>query len=110
MQRLFVYGTLAPGRVNHHVLEPVPGKWTAATLKGRLLQEGWGADLGSPGIVPDAQGEAVSGHLFSSDQLEQHWAMLDEFEGDGYTRVQVTVTLADGENLEAWVYALNRCG
>jgi len=40
MERLFIYGTLAPGRPNHHVVEDIPGNWEEATLKGTLLNEG----------------------------------------------------------------------
>jgi gamma-glutamylcyclotransferase (GGCT)/AIG2-like uncharacterized protein YtfP len=32
--RLFVYGTLAPGRPKEHVLEPLHGTWRAATVRG----------------------------------------------------------------------------
>lgn len=39
-RRLFVYGTLAPGRPNAHVLAEVPGEWEPATVQGTLLQEG----------------------------------------------------------------------
>ena len=34
--RLFVYGTLAPGRANEHILQSVPGTWEPAVVKGRL--------------------------------------------------------------------------
>jgi gamma-glutamylcyclotransferase (GGCT)/AIG2-like uncharacterized protein YtfP len=44
-ERLFVYGTLAPGRPNEHMLAEVDGEWETATVRGRLVQEGWGADL-----------------------------------------------------------------
>lgn len=54
--RLFVYGTLAPGRPNEHVLADVEGTWEPATVKGTLLQEGWGAAAGYPGIVLDDRG------------------------------------------------------
>ncbi len=110
MPRLFVYGTLAPGRANHAVLADIPGDWRCATLRGRLLQEGWGADLGCPGIVPTHDGEAVAGHLLTSPQLDQHWSRLDAFEGSGYRRVEVTVQIDGGEQVEAFVYALNRNG
>lgn len=31
-EHLFVYGTLAPGRPNAHVLAEVPGTWRPATI------------------------------------------------------------------------------
>ncbi|MCP4045849.1 MAG: gamma-glutamylcyclotransferase [Gammaproteobacteria bacterium] len=108
MQRLFVYGTLAPGRVNHTVLEDVPGTWEAAALKGSLFQEGWGAANGCPGIVPTEDGEEVEGFLFSSAHLAEHWPRLDAFEGEGYQRVSVTVRVNGTHDVEAHVYALNR--
>lgn len=107
MERLFVYGTLAPGKANHGVLENVPGAWEVATLKGKLLDEGWGADLGCPGIVPSKDGEEVEGHLLTSARLSEYWAILDEFEGSGYKRVPVRVKVKSGAMLEAYVYALN---
>lgn len=108
MERLFVYGTLAPGRLNHSVLEDIPGYWGTATLKGKLLDEGWGSELGCPGIVPSDEGEEVEGFIFSSDSLSKHWSMLDEYEGAGYKRVPVLVKTESGEKIEAYVYALNR--
>ncbi|MEM7195112.1 MAG: gamma-glutamylcyclotransferase family protein [Pseudomonadota bacterium] len=108
IDHLFTYGTLAPGKVNHHVLESIPGTWRPATLRGQLIQEGWGAELGSPGIVPDASREEVTGFLFSFDASPEHWIMLDEFEGDSYRRVQVDVEVEGAGTVLAYVYALNR--
>jgi gamma-glutamylcyclotransferase (GGCT)/AIG2-like uncharacterized protein YtfP len=104
---LFVYGTLAPGRPNEHVLAGVAGEWKPATVTGTLLQEGWGAAAGYPGIVLDADGAAVEGLLFSSEHLAGHWARLDEFEGEGYERVLTTATLKDGTVLQAYIYQLS---
>ena len=104
--RLFIYGTLAPGRPNAHVLADVQGEWEPATVTGRLLQEGWGAAVGYPGIVLDEQGGEVEGFLFSSDALAEQWARLDEFEGAGYERVTTTVKLKDGTTVEAYLYRL----
>jgi len=64
IQRLFVYGTLAPGRANEHILADVPGQWEPASVSGRLLEQGWGAAVGYPGLVLDQQGSEVRG--FSS--------------------------------------------
>ena len=107
MERLFVYGTLAPGKPNHSVLEHIPGHWEAATLKGKLLDEGWGSELGCPGIVPSEEGEQVEGFVFSSEHLSEHWPMLDEYEGTGYKRVPVLIKTESGKTIEAYVYALN---
>lgn len=106
IHRLFVYGTLAPGRPNDHVLADVPGRWQPATVTGSLRAEGWGAAVGYPGIVLDERGGDVHGFLFSSEALAEHWPRLDEFEGDGYARVVTPVTLGDGSTVDAYIYRL----
>jgi len=105
--RLFVYGTLAPGRPNEHVLADVPGEWEPATVTGMLFQEGWGAAVGYPGIVLDEHGGEVEGFLFSSECLAEHWTRLDEFEGEGYERVLTTVMRKDGTSVDAYIYKLS---
>ena len=104
--RLFVYGTLAPGRANAHMLANVPGTWEPGTVIGTLIPEGWGAAEGCPGIILNDDGDEVEGFLFSSESLAEHWARLDAFEGDGYERVLTKVKLNDGTMLDAHVYAL----
>ena len=104
--RLFVYGTLAPGRPNEHILAELPGEWQPATVTGTLRQAGWGAAVGYPGIDLDAQGDEVEGFLFSSDALAEHWSRLDAFEGDGYERVTTSVTLKDKAVVTAYIYTL----
>ena len=104
--RLFVYGTLAPGRPNEHVLAEVPGRWEPATVRGTLLHKGWGAAVGYPGIVLDEFGGKVHGFIFSSEELPTHWARLDEFEGDGYERIVTTAELEDGSLVKAYIYVL----
>ena len=108
MQRLFVYGTLAPGRTNHKIMEDIAGVWEAATLRGTLFQEGWGASMGYPGIIPDIEGDEIQGTLFSSDDLANHWSRLDEFEGEGYERLAVTVRVNGTKDVTAYVYGLKR--
>ena len=105
--RLFVYGTLAPGRPKDHVLAGVPGAWEPASITGTLVHRGWGAVLGFPGVVVDEHGtDRVDGFLFSSDRLGEHWPRLDEFEGDGYERVLTPVRVAEGRVEDAYVYVL----
>jgi gamma-glutamylcyclotransferase (GGCT)/AIG2-like uncharacterized protein YtfP len=106
VERLFVYGTLGPGRPNEHVLSAVGGSWEPATVTGALRQEGWGAVMGFPGIDLDQQGGEVEGFLFSSENLSGHWAALDEFEGEAYKRVLTKVKLKDGSTVDAYIYTL----
>jgi gamma-glutamylcyclotransferase (GGCT)/AIG2-like uncharacterized protein YtfP len=105
--RLFVYGTLAPGRSNAHVLADVPGHWEPASVTGTLLQQGWGAAAGYPGIVLDRDGDEVHGVLLTSDALRDHWLRLDEFEGDGYRRVLTRARRNDGTFVDAYIYELS---
>jgi gamma-glutamylcyclotransferase (GGCT)/AIG2-like uncharacterized protein YtfP len=106
IQRLFVYGTLAPGRPNEHVLREIGGSFETATVTGTLHQEGWGAAMGYPGIVLDQNGTKIHGYLFSSENLSNHWSELDEFEGESYLRVLTIVKLKDKRTVEAYIYEL----
>jgi len=106
IERLFVYGTLGPGRPNEHVLGAIGGSCETATVTGTLRQEGWGAAMGYPGIDLDEHGGEVEGFLFTSENLSNHWAALDEFEGEAYERVLVKVKLKDGSTVDAYIYTL----
>ena len=108
INRLSVYGTLAPGCPNEHILAPIQGSWVPALVKGRLLNGGWGAQMGYPGMVPDANGDDIAGWVLSADNLAAHWPMLDEFEGAGYQRVVVCAQLDDGTQVDVYVYGLHQ--
>ena len=108
VNRLFVYGTLAPGRPNEHLLSDVPGSWETATVKGILLQDGWGAAAGYPGIVLNEHGDEVHGFVFASERLAEHWSKLDEFEGEEYERVLTKAKLKDGRTVDAYIYNLRK--
>ena len=105
IRRLAVYGTLAPGRPNHHQLSGLSGRWVEGTVRGQLLEEGWGAEVGYPGIVLDRDGPTVGVQLFESSDLPDHWTRLDEFEGSAYRRTVTTVSTAEGDLL-ASIYVL----
>lgn len=106
METLFVYGTLGPGRPNAHVLEGIGGSWQEGHVRGNLLQKGWGAAMGFPGIQLDDSGEQVNGFVFSSEKLAENWQILDDFEGEGYERVPVMVTTTDGRQITSCIYIL----
>ena len=105
--RLATYGSLAPGRPNHHHLEGLAGHWVQGHVHGRLVKEGWGADLGFPALVIDPTGPVIDVQVFESPDLPEHWPQLDDFEGSGYARVPITVHTSTGE-LEASIYSLSR--
>lgn len=104
--RLFVYGTLAPGRPNEHILAELSGSWQPASVKRSLRNEGWGASMGYPGIVLSESGETVDGFIFQSKDLSSYLKQLDDFEGDGYKRVKTLATLENGAIVETYIYVL----
>jgi gamma-glutamylcyclotransferase (GGCT)/AIG2-like uncharacterized protein YtfP len=103
--RLATYGTLGPGRPNHGQLNGLSGRWLVGHVRGSLVQAGWGAELGYPGLILDAHGPPVEVDVFESLALPQHWHRLDAFEGPGYRRVAIEVSTAEGD-LPASIYVL----
>jgi gamma-glutamylcyclotransferase (GGCT)/AIG2-like uncharacterized protein YtfP len=101
MERLFVYGTLQPGGPNEHVLTAIGGEWEPAVIQGNLLEAGWGAGLGYPGLVLDGNGDEVEGYIFASANLAAKWTELDSFEGEEYKRVLAPVTLRSGAQVSS---------
>ena len=88
---LAVYGTLAPGQPNHHVVAPLGGEWTDGVVEGELLPVGWGAALGYKAFRPVEGGATVAVKVLTSPLLAADWPRLDEFEGPGYRRILVPV-------------------
>jgi gamma-glutamylcyclotransferase (GGCT)/AIG2-like uncharacterized protein YtfP len=74
-------------------------------VRGWLIESGWGAAQGYPGLRPDPAGPEVAVQVFASDDLPAHWARLDAFEGEEYARLTIEVTTADGP-VTAQIYAL----
>lgn len=101
--RLATYGTLAPGRQNHGQLSDLPGRWLVGHVRGSLIEAGWGAKLGYPGMILDPDGEPIE--VFESRALIDLWQRLDAFEGPGYRRLAVDVSTDEGV-LPASIYVL----
>ena len=89
--RLAVYGSLAPGKANHHMLAKYAGTWTRGRVRGELVNAGWGAAGGFPGLIPRDDGPWVPVEVFESQALRSAWPELDAFEGEEYERVLVRV-------------------
>jgi gamma-glutamylcyclotransferase (GGCT)/AIG2-like uncharacterized protein YtfP len=90
-ERLAVYGSLAPGQQNHHIVEPLGGTWTMGVVEGDLMEYGWGAAIGFPALYPRPGAPAVGVHVLTTGALRGMWAELDAFEGAEYRRVLVPV-------------------
>jgi len=105
--RLATYGTLGPGRPNHGQLSDLSGRWLVGHVRGFLVESGWGATLGYPGLILGSEGPPVAVELFESPELPDHWHRLDAFEGVGYRRAVTDIATSEGA-LPAWIYVLAR--
>ena len=105
-QRLFVYGSLAPGESNERILQTISGSWEPASLRGMLVEAGWGAGIGYPALLLDDSADPIPGQIFTSESLEHHWKELDAFEGEEYERVLAQAQWSDGTPVTAFVYVL----
>lgn len=89
--RLAIYGSLAPGRENHHVLADLDGEWLDGHVRGRYEARGWGSALGYPALRWDPKAESVAVWVLFAEQLKERWSELDRFEGPDYVRCLVPV-------------------
>ena len=87
-------------------MNAIGGSWETATVTGKLRQEGWGAEMGYPGIDLDEHGGEVEGFLCTSENLASHWDALDAFEGEAYERVLAKIKRNDGTTIDAYIYRL----
>ena len=106
---IIIYGTLAPNKPNHSKVEDIKGTWLKGTVKGKLANEGWGAELGYFGFKHAYldKPEDIAAYILFSDELVDNWSYLDEFEGDGYKRILAKFELENGEMGVGNIYAIN---
>lgn len=88
---LAVYGSLMPGRENHHLLDGVAGCWSPGIVKGHYQDNGWAEGVGYPSVVWDPEGDEIPVQVLVSDELPAHWGRLDSFEGEAYRRILAPV-------------------
>jgi gamma-glutamylcyclotransferase (GGCT)/AIG2-like uncharacterized protein YtfP len=103
---LVVYGTLAPGRVNHHQVEHIVGTWRDDVyVEGEFVNSGWAVEFGYPMMRWKPGGPRIAAFLLSSAMLPDYWADLDRFEGSEYCRILIPVFDQQGFVMVANVYA-----
>jgi len=107
-EKLAIYGTLAPGEVNHHQIAGLGGRWTEATLQGVLDRVGQGEHQGLPALRLDPEGQAVAARLLESPKLPGAWARLDTFESREMQRLLAPVRRGGSLLAVANVYTLAR--
>jgi len=92
---LIVYGTLAPNAPNHSVIKHIKGNWQQGIVRGSLEKKGWGAELGYYGFKQ------------TSNEKQEDWQLLDDFEGNGYKRILAKYELENGQIGVGNIYAIN---
>ena len=96
--RLVVYGSLAPGEANHHVVAGLEGSWRPCVITGSLdVHNGYRIFRWEKG------GARIDAQMLISTALPSNWRRLDEFEGADYCRVVIPAEL-DGKTVLANVY------
>ena len=103
--RLAAYGTLAPGRVNHHHLAGMEGTWRKGKVKRSAHPRRVGCFNGRSRTDARPVGRNRRCGSLQSADLPRHWLRLDAFEGEGYRRLVTRVSTPEGE-LDAWIYVL----
>jgi gamma-glutamylcyclotransferase (GGCT)/AIG2-like uncharacterized protein YtfP len=105
-RHLIVYGSLAPGGLNHGLLADFQGEWKEGWVTGELLERGWSAAMSYPALRWCPEGGKVPAHLFISDDLSGAWPRLDQFQELEYNRILATFWTQDGEVVVGNVYAM----
>jgi len=109
---LFVYGTLRRDVAHpmHAVLAAHAEFIGAGTFQGKLYDLG-----GYPGAVPsERETDIVAGEVYALRDPAQVLAVLDRYEGCAddpppteFRREKATITLENGDQVEAWIYLYN---
>ncbi|WP_411280350.1 hypothetical protein [Gemmatimonas sp.] len=87
-RRLAVYGSLAPGQPNASVLGNIAGTWSSGMLKGAIEER-----VGLRYFRWDFAGNDVAVEVLTSGDLSDHFERIDNFEGRGYLRTLIPVTV-----------------
>jgi gamma-glutamylcyclotransferase (GGCT)/AIG2-like uncharacterized protein YtfP len=99
VEKLFVYGSLAPEQPNHQILSDLSGTWTNCKIIGSIMKID-----GLQYFNWDIRGEEIEVQLFTSLGLQKKWESLDHFEGSSYTRHLITGKLPNSELIIANIY------
>ena len=88
---LAVYGSLKPGKENHHLISDIAGHWDTGYVHGTYIDGGWARHLGYPSMLWQPEGDQIPVSVLVSENLSNHWERLDRFEGADYQRILIPV-------------------
>lgn len=97
--RLAVYGTLAPGQPNESVLSRMRGSWIEGNVKGHVYPV-----AGLPVFEWNTNAEKIPIKLLDSRELPKNLSSIDKFEGSGYKRILIPVSLENNASTVANIY------
>ncbi|HEY9549914.1 MAG TPA: gamma-glutamylcyclotransferase family protein [Kiloniellaceae bacterium] len=106
--KLAIYGTLAPGKVNHHHIAGLGGAWQDAAVRGSLGRVPCGIHEGLPAMLLDPASPLQPLKLLTCEGLPAAWPRLDAFEGEEMQRLLVPLEREGGITGVANIYALRR--
>ena len=106
--KLAIYGTLAPGKVNHYHIADLGGTWSEAAVRGRLGRVPCGIHQGLPAMALDPAAAPHPLKVLVCERLPAAWARLDAFEGEEMQRLLVALEGDGATSGIANIYALRR--
>ncbi|MDX1478437.1 MAG: gamma-glutamylcyclotransferase family protein [Saprospiraceae bacterium] len=108
LNRLVIYGSLAPGEVNHDQIAHIGGWYAKGRIQGTLVTAGWGQHIGFPGLLWGlGEREEIPVQVLHAATMTSHWEALDAFEGEAYQRIVIPYLLDDGTWGLGCVYQVN---
>ena len=73
---LVAYGTLRPGEANYWVVRKLGGRWYRGYIRAWPFEVTWGAAMGYPGVVLDADAPEYEVAVLVSDRLTKHLSLI----------------------------------
>lgn len=102
LDRLFVYGTMRQGQTARSLIANQIQRCVPAHTTGCI----YAFPMGYPGYTEGDSKTRVVGEVLWLTELAATFGLLDAYEGRDFARVLRQVTLATGELIWTWIYAL----
>ena len=98
---LFAYGTLR----KNFPLDDRSGVKKKLFFMGKGFVQASMYDLGSyPGAVKKNERDVIAGDVFFIQNPERIFTLLDTYEGSEFKRARESISMQDGNKIDAWIY------